>query len=107
MKVVIAIDSFKGSLSSLQAGSAVKDAIHRLNNNAEVLIKPLADGGEGTVEALAEGCDSEIVELKVTGPLFKPVIAKYCILKNTNTSVIEMSSESGITLISADERNTL
>lgn len=107
MKVVIAIDSFKGSLSSLQAGSAVKDAIHRLNNNAEVLVKPLADGGEGTVEALAEGCDSEIVELQVKGPLLNPVVAKYCILKDTHTAVIEMASASGITLVSADERDPL
>ena len=78
MKVVIAIDSFKGSLSSLQAGNAVKDAIHRLNNHAEVCVKSLADGGEGTVAALAEGCDSEIVTLEVNGPLLNPVIAKYC-----------------------------
>ena len=107
MKVVIAIDSFKGSLSSLQAGNAVKDAVHRLNNDAEVLVSPLADGGEGTVEALAEGCDSEIVELKVKGPLLNPVVAKYCILKDTNTAVIEMASAAGITLISANERNPL
>ncbi len=107
MKVVVAIDSFKGSLSSLQAGGAVKDAIYRLNNNAEVLVKPLADGGEGTVEALAEGCDSEVIELKIKGPLFDPVVAKYCILKDTNTAVIEMASASGITLISSEARNPL
>ncbi len=107
MKAVIAIDSFKGSMSSLQAGNAVKDAIYRLNANAEVLVKPLADGGEGTVEAFAQVGNSEIVELKVKGPLFNPVVAKYCILKDTNTAVIEMASASGITLISADERNPL
>ena len=107
MKVVVAIDSFKGSLSSLQAGNAVKDAIYRLDDNAQVFVKPLADGGEGTVEALAEGCDSEIVEVKVQGPLGTPVVAKYCILKDTNTAVIEMASASGITLISADKRNPL
>ena len=54
MKIVVAIDSFKGSLSSLQAGNAVKEAVGRLSDNAEVIIKPLADGGEGTVEALAQ-----------------------------------------------------
>lgn len=107
MKIVIAIDSFKGSLSSLQAGNAVKDAIYRLDNNAKVVIKPLADGGEGTVLALAEGTDSQIVELEVKGPLLNPVVAKYCILKSTNTAVIEMASASGITLISQDERNPL
>ncbi len=107
MKVVIAIDSFKGSLSSLQAGNSVKDAIERLDKNAEVLVKPLADGGEGTVEALASGLDSEIVELTVKGPLMKPVVAKYCILNDTNTAVIEMAAASGITLISSEERNPL
>lgn len=107
MKVVIAIDSFKGSLSSLQAGNAVKDAICRLDGNAEVLVKPLADGGEGTVEALSECSNSEIVELIVKGPLLKPVVAKYCVLKDNNTAIIEMASASGITLISADERNPL
>lgn len=107
MKIVVAIDSFKGSLSSLQAGNAVKDAICRLNNTADILVKPLADGGEGTVEALAEGCDSEIIELQVNGPLCDPVDVKYCILKDTNTAVIEMASASGITLISSDDRNPL
>lgn len=107
MKVVIAIDSFKGSLSSLQAGSAVKNAILRLDNKAEVLIKPLADGGEGTVDALSSGFDSEIVDLTVKGPLLKPVLAKYCILKETNTAVIEMAAASGITLVSKNELNPL
>ena len=107
MKIVVAIDSFKGSLSSLQAGNAVKEAVGRLSDNAEIIIKPLADGGEGTVEALAEISNAEMVELEVNGPLMKPVVAKYCILNDTNTAVIEMASASGITLISADERNPL
>ena len=107
MKIVVAIDSFKGSLSSLQAGNAVKEAIWRLDGTAEVLVKPLADGGEGTVEALAETSNAEMVEIEVNGPLMKPVIAKYCIFKNTNTAVIEMAAASGITLIPADERNPL
>ena len=107
MKVVVAIDSFKGSLRSLQAGNAVKDAICKLDHNANVVIKPLADGGEGTVEALAEGLASEMIELTVKGPLLKPVAAKYAILKDTKTAVIEMASASGITLISSAERNPL
>ena len=107
MKIVVAIDSFKGSLSSLQAGNAVKEAIMRLDGNAEVLVKPLADGGEGTVEALAETSDAEMVEIEVNGPLMKPVIAKYCIFKNTNTAVIEMAAASGITLVSPEDRNPL
>ena len=79
MRVVVAIDSFKGSLSSLQAGQAVKEAICRLDKDAEVLVKPLADGGEGTVDALAAGLDSQVVEITVNNPLMRPVKAKYCI----------------------------
>lgn len=107
MKIVVAIDSFKGSLSSLQAGSAVKEAIHRLDTGAEVTVKPLADGGEGTVEALAETANAKTIEITVKGPLLNPVLAKYCILKGNHTAVIEMASASGITLISNEERNPL
>ena len=107
MKVVVAIDSFKGSLSSLQAGNAVKEAIMRINHKAEVLVKPLADGGEGTVDALAESPSGETVTLEVHGPRMKPVAAKYCILKDTNTAVIEMASASGITLLADHEKNPL
>lgn len=107
MNVLIAIDSFKGSLSSLQAGNAVKDAVLRLDNHGDVVVRPLADGGEGTVDALAEGCASEMIELTVTGPVCKPVAAKYCILKDTHTAVIEMASAAGLPLISPEERNPL
>ena len=107
MNVLIAIDSFKGSLSSLQAGTAVREAILRLDHRADITVKPLADGGEGTVEALAQGANGEMIELTVTGPLLTPVIAKYCILKDTNTAVIEMAAAAGITLVSAENRNPL
>lgn len=107
MKIVIAIDSFKGSLSSAQAGNAVKEAILRINADTEVLVKPLADGGEGTVEALASGPDAETVRLQVCGPLRAPVTAQYCILKDTNTAVIEMAAAAGLPLLSAEERNPL
>ena len=107
MRVVVAIDSFKGSLSSLQAGSAVKEAVSRLCQAAEVIVKPLADGGEGTVEALASGLESELVAVDVHGPLMNSVKAQYCILKDSNTAVIEMAAASGITLISQQQRNPL
>ena len=107
MKIVVAIDSFKGSLTSMQAGNAVKSAIEKLDRGHTVLVKPLADGGEGTVEAFASGPNAETVTLTVKGPLLKSVAAKYCILKDTNTAVIEMASAAGITLISPEERNPL
>ena len=107
MKVVVAIDSFKGSLSSLEAGNAVKEAIHRVNLRTEVLVKPLADGGEGTVAALAADLHSEMIAVEVHGPLLEPVLAQYCILKDTNTAVIEMAAASGITLIAPEARDPL
>lgn len=107
MKVLVAIDSFKGSLSSLQAGDAVKQAVLRLDSSVNAVVKPLADGGEGTVDALAETANAEIVKLTVKGPLLSPVVAKYCILRDNNTAVIEMASASGITLIPTDRRNPL
>lgn len=107
MRVVVAIDSFKGSLSSMQAGNAVKDAIIRLNKNSDVFVSSLADGGEGTVAALSSVLDSREVEVSVNGPLLRTVNAKYCILKNTNTAVIEMASAAGITLVSENERNPM
>ena len=77
MKVVVAIDSFKGSLSSLQAGNAVKEAICRLDGNAEVLVKPLADGGEGTVEAVSGNDGYTVISdgtVIINGGTFKPFV---------------------------------
>ncbi len=107
MRAVIAIDSFKGSLTSMQAGNAVKEAILQVNNNAEVFVRPLADGGEGTVEALSSGLGGKIIEITVTGPILRPVKAKYCILQDNYTAVIEIASAAGITLISREERNPM
>ena len=69
MKVVIAIDSLKGSLSSMEAGMAIKDGILAAKPDAEVIVKPLADGGEGTTDALIEGMNGERIDLTVTGPI--------------------------------------
>ncbi len=69
MKVVVAIDSLKGSLSSLEAGQAIKEGVQVVYPEADVVVRPLADGGEGTVEALAIGMGGELVHVSVTGPL--------------------------------------
>ena len=106
MRVVIAIDSFKGSLSSYEAGNAVRDAVLKADRNADVIIKPLADGGEGTTDVFLSYYNADIVELTVKGPLFSSVKAKYCII-NKGTAVIEMASASGLTLLSHEERNPL
>lgn len=107
MKVVIAIDSLKGSLSSMEAGTAIKDGILVAKPDAEVIVKPLADGGEGTTDALIEGMNGERIDLTVTGPMHTPVDAYYGYLKDTNTAVMEMASAAGITLVPDSEKNPL
>lgn len=106
MKIVIAIDSFKGSMSSMEAGNAAKAGILRACH-ADIIVKPLADGGEGTTEALTEGLGGNYVSVKVTGPLGATTNAKYGILDDGRTAVMEMAEASGITLIKQEELNPL
>ena len=73
MKVVIAIDSFKGSMTSLEAGESAAAGIRRVYPDADIRIRPLADGGEGTVDALTMGCGGRLQKIRVTGPLGRPV----------------------------------
>ena len=107
MKVVTAIDSFKGSMTSLEAGNAVAEGFKRVINDVEVAVRPLADGGEGTVEALIEGMNGERHEIQVTGPLGSPVNCAYGIIKESMTAVIEMSGAAGITLVQKKDLNPL
>lgn len=107
MKVVIAIDSFKGSLSSLQAGTAAATGIYRVDPKVETVVRPLADGGEGTVQALTEGLGGRLVSVSVTGPAGKQVICPYGIIDRTQTAIIEMSGAAGITQVHGDEKNPL
>ena len=107
MNITIAIDSFKGSLSSLEAGHAIEQGIKHVFPDASVTVRPLADGGEGTVEALAFGMGGNIETITVTGPLGDPVECRYGILPETNTAILEMSGAAGITLVPADMRNPL
>lgn len=105
MKVVVAVDSLKGSLSSLEAGNAISEGIRKVYPEAHVEVRPLADGGEGTVEALALGMNGKLETVTVTGPLGKPVDAVYGVLDTT--AIIEMSAAAGITLVEEQERNPL
>lgn len=77
MKVVAAIDSFKGSMTSMEAGNAVKKGILAAKPDAEVVVNPLADGGEGTVDALIEGLGAEKIPVTVAGPLGEKVSCYY------------------------------
>ncbi len=106
MEIIIAIDSFKGSLTSLEAGSAVSEGIRKVFPDAVTHVRPVADGGEGTVDALIEGMQGERIAVLVTGPLGTPVQATYGIVDGA-TAVIEMSAAAGITLVSDHERNPM
>lgn len=107
MKVTVAIDSLKGSLSSLEAGHAVEAGIKHVYPDAEVFIRPLADGGEGTVEALTCGMGGALETITVTGPLGTPVTCRYGVLRESRTAVMEMSAAAGITLVPTEKRNPL
>ncbi|MBR2376598.1 MAG: glycerate kinase [Clostridia bacterium] len=106
MKVVVAIDSFKGSLSSFEVGTAVKNGILKVYNDASVIVLPIADGGEGTVDALTKSLNGKLKTVTVTNPLGDKIKATYGII-HENTAVIEMSSAGGITLIPKENLNPL
>ncbi len=107
MKVVIAIDSFKGSLSSEELSLAIENGIRKVYSSAEVDKVPIADGGEGTVEALVKGSGGSIIEKEVCGPLVSPVKARYGILGDNKTAVIEMAAASGLPLVPKDKKNPM
>ena len=107
MNVTIAIDSLKGSLSSLEAGHAIEEGIRRVYKNASVNVRPLADGGEGTVEALACGMGGRLETVTVTGPLGAPVECQYGILPESGTAILEMSGAAGITLVPEAEKDPM
>lgn len=105
MKIAFAIDSFKGSLSSMEAGNAAAEGARRVFPRAECVVRPLADGGEGTVEALAAGLGGELRTVSVVGPAGRPTVATYGVVGET--AVMEMAQAAGITLVSGAERNPL
>lgn len=106
MRVLVAVDSFKGSMSSMQAAEAIRAGIVRVCPGAEVLAVPVADGGEGTVEALVAATGGEFAEVVVTGPLGTPVNARFGLLPG-DTAVLEMAAASGLTLVPEEKRNPM
>lgn len=104
IKILIVSDSFKGSISSLEAGQCIKQGFARVFPAAEILIEPIADGGEGTVDALVSGVGGTYFSETVTGPLGEPVTAQYAVLSD-GTAVIEMAAASGLMLIPEEKRN--
>jgi len=107
MNIVIAIDSFKGSLPTELSGKAVKEAILSVDPTAAVRVCPLADGGEGTTHAIVSATGGRLVTATVTGPLGAPICAEYGLLPDGRTAVIEMASAAGLPLVPENERNPL
>ena len=106
MKITIAPDSFKGSLGASEVALAIKRGVLAALPEAEVITVPIADGGEGTCDALISATGGSWVEAECQGPLLKPTVARYGVLP-TGTAVIEMASAAGLTLIDSEERNPL
>ncbi len=107
MKIVVAPDSFKGSVTALQAANAIEQGLRRVFPDAVIDKIPMADGGEGTVQSLVDATGGNIQTQRVIGPLGNEVEAEYGILADEQTAVIEMASASGLTLVPTDKRNPL
>lgn len=106
MKIVVASDSYKGSCTTMEVAQAIEKGIKKVFNDAEVIKIPVADGGEGTVDALVLGTGGRYEEAEVIGPLGATIRAKYGILEG-NIAVVEMAAASGLNLIKKETRNPM
>lgn len=106
-KIVIASDSFKGSVSSLEVADACEKGIRKVYPQCQVVKLPIADGGEGTIDALVTATSGTRITCPVHNPLMQPIEAVYGILGDGRTAVIEMATASGLTLISPAQRNPM
>ena len=104
-KIIVAIDSFKGCLTSAEANQAASEGVFAKMPEAEVVQIPVSDGGEGFLEAFQAAMGGSIVEVNVKDPLMRPIVAQY--LMQGDTAVIEIAKASGLTLLSPEERNPM
>ena len=104
LSVLIASDSFKGSVSSMGIANLLEEGIHRVVPDCEIRKFAIADGGEGTVEAIVSATNGEIREVEVSGPLGETVVAHYGFI-GEDTAILEMAEASGITLIEQNSDN--
>ncbi|MDY7010044.1 MAG: glycerate kinase [Planctomycetota bacterium] len=107
MKIVIAPDSFKESLSAIEVARAIASGVREAAPGADIDLCPMADGGEGTVEAMVAATDGEFRTVEVAGPLCKPTEARFGLLGDGKTGVIEMAQAAGLGLIAPEDRNPL
>src|SRR5680860_835021 len=106
MKIVIACDKYKGSLSANEVCSIIAGSVKDIDNTIKVIINPMADGGEGTVETLVESFKGHYEELRVMGPLGDYINSRFGIINN-NIAVIEMAAASGLWMVPFDRRTPL
>jgi glycerate kinase len=97
MKIVVAPDSFKGSLTAVEVSDAIEQGIREIFPEAEIVKIPMADGGDGTVRCLVNATEGKILKENVTGPLGDEVLASYGILGDKKTAVIQKAESSGLT----------
>jgi glycerate kinase len=107
IKIVIAPDSFKGSMSAITAALSLEKGIKQYLPNANTVLVPVADGGEGTMDSLVAATGGKKIEVMVKGPLNGPIIAEYGLLGDGKTCVIEMASASGLCLVPFDQINPM
>ncbi len=107
MRIAIAPDSYKGSLTARQVAEAMERGIKKADPEIETVLIPMADGGEGTVQSLVDAVGGKIVECVVNDPLMREISAFYGILNDGNTAIIELAQASGLPLLSENERNPL
>lgn len=107
MKILLAPQAFKGSISALDAANAMRDGVLRVVSDAEVVPVPVADGGDGTLETLVESSEGQIHRIEVTGPLGERRAAEWGAMGDSVTAVIEMARTSGLALVPEDKRNPL
>jgi glycerate 2-kinase len=107
MLVVIAPDKFKGSLTALEAAQAMARGVRAAAPDAAIDLVPMADGGEGTVDALVAATNGSYRDAQVTGPLGEPVVARFGLLGDGHTAVVEMAAASGLVMVRPPDRNPL
>jgi glycerate kinase len=105
MRIVLAPNAFKGTLTAFEAAQAMAEGIRRALPDADLVFVPIADGGDGTVEALVAATAGEVRSLKVRGPLGPPILASYGLLEGGAVAVVEMARASGLALLPPDRRN--
>ena len=105
MRIVVAPNAFKGSLTAMEATQAIRDGVLAVMRGADIVLAPIADGGDGTVDAMVAATNGERRAIRVRGPLGEPVDAEYGVIDDGRTAVIEMARAAGLALVPSSRRD--